>query len=150
LLAILESKTVSVQIISDGVHLHPGIVRFLYHSIGIDRCVCITDGIQAIGLPEGQYLYNGREYISKNGVARYKDGTLIGTSLAINEIGARFQKFTSCSLEEAVNSISLNPARLLGIDDRKGSIEPGKDANLVVMNSDFSVDLTIVGGNVVF
>ncbi len=150
LLAILESKTVSVQIISDGVHLHPRIVRYLYHSIGIDRCVCITDGIQAIGLPEGKYLYNGKEYISKNGAARYEDGTLIGTALAINEIGARFQKFTNCNLEEAVNSVSLNPARLLGLDDYKGSIRLGKDADLVVMTPDFTVDLTMVGGNVVF
>ncbi|MFH2026915.1 MAG: N-acetylglucosamine-6-phosphate deacetylase, partial [bacterium] len=111
LLAILESNEVSVQIISDGVHLHPGIVQYLYNTIDIDRCICITDGIQAIGLPEGKYRYNNRDYISKDGVARYEDGTLIGTALALNEIGARFQKFTSCSLEEAVNSISLNPAR---------------------------------------
>ena len=150
LLAILESDTVSVQIISDGVHLHPGIVRYLYSTIGIDRCVCITDGIQAIGLPEGKYVYSGRDYISKDGAARYEDGTLIGTALAVNEIGARFQKFTSCSLEEAVNSISLNPARLLGVDDRKGSIEPGKDADLVIMNPDFNVRLTLVGGTIVY
>jgi len=150
LLAILESEKVTVQIISDGVHLYPRIVRYLYHSIGIDRCICITDGIQAIGLPEGRYLYNGREYISKNGAVRYEDGTLIGTALALNEIGARFQKFTSCSLEEAVNSISLNPARLLGLDDHKGSIEPGKNADLVVMNPNFSVDLTIVSGKTVY
>ncbi|MBN2602035.1 MAG: N-acetylglucosamine-6-phosphate deacetylase [Candidatus Marinimicrobia bacterium] len=150
LLAILESETVSVQIISDGVHLHPGIVRYLNHVIGIDRCVCITDGIQAIGLPEGKYRYNNRDYFSKNGAARYEDGTLIGTALALNEIGARFQKFTNCNLEEAVDSISLNPARLLGLDDRKGYIQAGKDADLVVMNSDFNVDLTIVSGEAVY
>ncbi|MFH2025438.1 MAG: amidohydrolase family protein, partial [bacterium] len=86
----------------------------------------------------------------KDGVARYEDGTLIGTALALNEIGARFQKFTSCSLEEAVNSISLNPARLLGLDDCKGRLETGRDADLVVMDPDFSIDLTMVGGNVVY
>ena len=150
LLALLESDRVTVQIISDGVHLHPAVVRFLYRSVGIDRCICITDGIQAVGLPEGKYQYNGREYISRDGVARYGDGTLIGTALALNEIGARFKKYTGCSLQEAVNSISLNPARLLGIDHRKGSIEPGKDADLVVMNSDFSVQMTIIGGKIVY
>jgi len=150
LLAILESADVSVQIISDGVHLHPGIVRYLYNSIGIDRCICITDGIQAIGLPEGKYIYNGRDYISKDGAARYEDGTLIGTALAVNAIADRFTKFTSCSLAEAVNSISLNPARLLGLDDCKGSIAPGKDADLVVMTPDFGVELTLIGGKVVY
>jgi len=151
LLALLESdRATTVQIISDGVHLHPAVVRFLYRSVGIDRCICITDGIQAVGLPEGKYQYNGREYISRDGVARYGDGTLIGTALALNEIGARFKKYTGCSLQEAVNSISLNPARLLGIDHRKGSIEPGKDADLVVMNSDFSVQMTIIDGKIVY
>jgi len=150
LLAILESNEVSVQIISDGAHLHPGIVRYLYNSIGIERCVCITDGIQAIGLPEGKYVYNGRDYVSQDGAAHYEDGTLIGTALALNEIGARFRKFTCCSLEEVVDSISLNPARLLGLDDRKGSIKPGKDADLVVMTPDFSVEMTLIEGNIVF
>lgn len=150
LLAILDSADVSVQIISDGVHLHPDIVRFLARSLGIGRCICITDGIQAIGLPEGRYEYNGREYVSQDGVARYDDGTLIGTALALNEIGARFQKFTACSLEEAVDSISLNPARLLGLDHRKGRLAPGMDADLVVMDRNFRVKLTMIGGKVVY
>ncbi|MGC9365369.1 MAG: N-acetylglucosamine-6-phosphate deacetylase, partial [Fidelibacterota bacterium] len=134
LLAILDSGEVSVQVISDGVHLHPDIVRFLAQSLGIGRCICITDGIQAIGLPEGRYEYNGREYLSQDGVACYDDGTLIGTALALNEIGARFKKFTACSLEEAVDSVSLNPARLLGLDRCKGRLAPGMDADLVVMD----------------
>lgn len=150
LLAILDSADVSVQIISDGVHLHPGIARLLGRSLGFGRCICITDGIQAIGLPEGRYEYNGREYTSRAGVARYDDGTLIGTALALNEIGARFQKFTGCSLEEAVDSISLNPARLLGLDHRKGRLQPGYDADLVVMDREFGVKMTLLRGNIIF
>lgn len=150
LLAIFENESASVQIISDGVHLHPGIVNLIYKNIGIDRCICITDGIQAIGMPEGRYFYNGKEYESKDGSARYLDGTLIGTAVGLNRIASRFKRFTRCSLKEAVDTVTKNPAKLLGIYDRKGSIEIGKDADLVLMNDEFDVKTTLVKGKIVF
>lgn len=150
LLAIFESDTVTAQIISDGVHLHPRIVNFLYKTLGKDRCICITDGIQAIGLPEGKYIYNGREYISQNGTAKYLDGTLIGTSLSVGEIAFRFKNYTECSLKDALETVTKNPAKLLGIYGKKGSIEIGKDGDIVLLNSDFSIWATIVEGKVVF
>jgi len=149
LLAILESHTVTAQMISDGVHLHPRIINYLYTSIGLERCICITDGIQAMGLPDGRYLYNGREYRSHNGEARYDDGTLIGTSLSVWEIALRFRKFTGCSLKQAIDTITIHPARVLGIEKQKGSLDVGKDADLVLLDDD-SVSATIIGGNVVY
>ncbi|MEJ2637323.1 MAG: N-acetylglucosamine-6-phosphate deacetylase [Calditrichia bacterium] len=148
--AVFEDSNVTVQIISDGVHLHPGIIRMLYRIIGPERCVCITDGVQAIGLPEGRYIYNTKEYESRGGAARYPDGTLIGTAIGLNEIAWRFMEFTGCSPEEAVNAASLNPARVLGLDAQKGSIAAGKDADLVLLNADRGIAATIVAGRVVF
>lgn len=150
LLAIFESDQVTVQIISDGVHLHPDIVKFLYRTIGEQRCICITDGIQAMGMPEGTYVYDGREYESKEGTARYRDGTLIGTALGAGEIALRFMEFTDCSLETAIRTITRNPAQLLGIDDKKGSIEVGKDADIVVMDFDYSIWTTVINGRIVY
>ena len=150
LLAIFEDESASVQIISDGVHLHPGIVNIIYKNIGVDRCICITDGIQAIGMPEGRYFYNGKEYESKDGSARYLDGTLIGTAVGLNKIAARFKSFTECSLKEAVDSVTKNPAELLGIYERKGSIDIDKDADLVLMNDEFDVETTLVKGKIVY
>jgi N-acetylglucosamine-6-phosphate deacetylase len=150
LLAIFESDNITAQIISDGVHLHPRIVNYLYHTLDKNRCICITDGIQAIGLPEGKYIYNDREYESKDGSARYDDGTLIGTALSVGHIAARFQKYTGCNLATAIETITKNPAKLLGLFDRKGTIEIGKDADLVIMEPDFSIDTTIINGRVVF
>ncbi|MBL7074862.1 N-acetylglucosamine-6-phosphate deacetylase [candidate division KSB1 bacterium] len=150
LLAIFEANDISVQIIADGVHLHPGIIKMIYQIIGEGRSICITDGIQAIGLPEGRYLYNGREYESKDGVARYLDGTLIGTAIGLDQLAMRFKKFNNCSFEAAMNTVAKNPAKLLGIEDRKGSIGVGKDADLVVFDTDYSVWATIIDGRIIF
>ena len=150
ILAIFEAEHTSVQIIADGVHIHPGIIALLYRIIGKDRCICITDGVQAIGLPEGHYFYHGHEYEARNGIASYPDGTLIGTAIALNEIINRFAKYTDCGLVTAVQTAAINPARLLGLDKSKGSIETGKDADLVILDRDGSVWKTFVGGAPVY
>ena len=147
--AIIENQRISVQLIADGVHLHPAIIRGVYQCISSDRIICITDGIQAIGMPEGRYVYNGRDYISKDGAARYLDGTLIGTALPLNQIARRFKEFTHCTLQQAVDTVSFNPVRLLGLENQKGSIAIGKDADLVIMDQDFNVDMTIINGKIV-
>jgi N-acetylglucosamine-6-phosphate deacetylase len=148
--AIFENDKISVQLICDGVHIHKNIIRMIYDFIGSDRCICITDGIQAIGLPEGKYFYNGKEYESKEGSARYLDGTLIGTARSLNEIILNFWKFTGCTFEEAINTATINPARLLGIDKDKGTIAVGKDADLVVWDEDYSIYATIVNGKIIY
>lgn len=147
--AIFEAPQVTAQIISDGVHLHPAMVNFLFRNLGPERCVCISDGIQAIGLPDGKYRYNGREYIAQNGSARYDDGTLIGTALPVSQIALRFQKFTNCPLNQAIDTITINPARVLRLNDY-GKIAAGCIADMVVLNDDNSVALTIVNGEIVF
>jgi N-acetylglucosamine-6-phosphate deacetylase len=146
--AIFENETVTAQIISDGHHLHPSTVNMIYKLLGPERCICITDGIQAIGLPEGKYFYNDREYESKAGAARYLDGTLIGSAMSLLEIVFRFKEFTNCSFEEAINSASKNPAKLLGLN--KGEINKGKDADLIILDSDNSIYASIISGSIVY
>ena len=148
--AIFESDQVTVQIISDGVHIHPAIINMIYNQIDNQRIACITDGIQAIGLPDGNYIYSEKEYISKDGIARYLDGTLIGTAMSVNQIIERYKKFTNCTLEHAINTITINPAKILKIADKKGSIDVGKDADLVILHNDLSVWQTIIDGKVVY
>jgi N-acetylglucosamine-6-phosphate deacetylase len=148
--AIFESRGVSAQIISDGVHLAPVVVRLAASLLGMDRCVLITDGMQALGLGDGSYSYDGRRYESREGTARYGDGTLIGTALGINQLAGRFRKFTGCSLSAIARVTSWNPAKVLGLTDRKGSIDPGKDADLVLLDDDLSVWKTIVSGRMAF
>lgn len=146
LLAILESKDVTVQIIPDGVHIHPSMVRFTTRILGEDRIMLITDGVRSTGLPDGKYVYDNIDFISSDGIAKYMDGTLIGTSAGMSELARRFISFTGVPLSSIAKVASYNPAKLLGIDKRKGSIEEGKDADLVVMGEDFKVRMVFIEG----
>jgi N-acetylglucosamine-6-phosphate deacetylase len=146
--AVLNNKNVTAQIISDGVHLDGHIVDLVYRAIGPERCILITDGLQATGLPDGIYSYDGKQYENKNGTCRYLDGTLIGSTLSMIQIAQRFRSFTGCSLKTAIDCASLYPARVLGLDYCKGSVAVGKDADIVIWNDDFSAHTTIIDGQV--
>jgi N-acetylglucosamine-6-phosphate deacetylase len=148
--AIFENPGVTTQVISDGVHIHPRMVALSHKLLGCDRIVLITDGIQAMGLPDGKYVYNGIPYESKEGAARYHDGTLIGTALGLSDILKRFMEFSGVPLIEAIKTVTSNPANVIGIDDHKGYLKEGYDADIVLLKSDQTVAATIVGGRLCF
>jgi len=150
LVAIFQTKHVTAQLITDGVHIHPAVLKFAFETLGTNRIIPITDGMQAIGLGDGKFIYNGIEYKSENGTARYKDGTLIGTTLGLSQLLEKLIAFTGCPLDVAINAVTQNPAGLLGIEDKKGTIALGKDADLVLLDHDHSVHTTIVAGKIVF
>ncbi len=148
--AIFEEDKVTAQIIFDGIHIHPSVLNLATKILGEKRFITITDGMQAMGLPDGKYIYNGLEYHSINGISRYNDGTLIGTSLGMNQLVKRCIKLSGCSLTTAIRAASFNPASVLGIQEKKGSIEKGKDADIAILNRDFSVWKTIICSKVVY
>lgn len=148
--AIFERPDVTVQVIADGVHLHPSVVRLVFAAVGPGRFVTITDGMQALGLPDGHYTYNDIPYEARDGAARYKDGTLIGTAVGLNRILARLVQFTGCSTATAIRTVTENAAAVLGIDTKTGAIAVGYDADLVVLEEDLSVHTTVVAGRVVY
>jgi len=150
LIAIFQTKQVTAQLIADGVHIHPAVLKLTFGILGPNRIIPITDGMQAMGLGDGKFIYNGLEYESKNGTARYKDGTLIGTALGISQLLARLMDFTDCPLDVAIKTVTENAAKLLRLEDKKGAIAPGKDADLVLLEPDCSVHTTIVAGKIVF
>ena len=150
LAAIFEKPDITCQVITDGVHIHPAVLRLAFHAIGPERFITITDGMHAMGLPDGHYVYNKLEYESKNGTARYKDGTLIGTALGLSQMLARLTQFAPCSAATAIKTVTANAAQVLGLAGTKGSIAPGRDADLVILENDLSVRATIVGGQVVY
>ncbi|HIQ22750.1 MAG TPA: N-acetylglucosamine-6-phosphate deacetylase [Planctomycetes bacterium] len=139
-----------VELICDGIHIHPAVVRLIAKVKGFDRICLVTDAISAAGLPDGEYSLGDLPVFVREGVARLSDGTLAGSTLTMDRAVRNFMDYTGCSLPEAVRCASLNPARLLGIDDRKGSLEVGKDADLVIFDQDLTVHYTILGGEVVY
>jgi N-acetylglucosamine-6-phosphate deacetylase len=147
--AILESDAY-VQMITDGVHLDEKTIKYFYEQFGADRIVLITDGIESCGLPDGEYSFKGIKYRSEKGLAFYSDGSgMIGTSLSLFEIMMRFKKFSGCSLQEAIMAATENPAKCLGIDDHKGFIKEGFDADLIVINENEKVSAVIKSGKII-
>ena len=150
LAAVFENPSVSFELISDGHHVHPALLRMVRRLANPRNIVCITDGISGMGLPDGIYTYNNREYRSEEGLARYLDGTLIGSTMSLSAIIKNFMDFTGAGFRESIETVTLNPARILKIDNRKGSLEKGKDADIVLIDKRFEIHYTIIGGKTVY
>ncbi len=144
---IFDSRA-SVQIIADGVHLAPRMVKFLRSMLGNERCICITDGMLSSGLPDGEYVYQGKGFKAENGTARYlDDGGLIGTSLSVREIAYRFMRYTHCTLEETVRTVTENPARILDLHPCQSHIQTGAVADLLLVDENLKLHAVWKNGN---
>lgn len=148
--ALLLSDSHYVELIADGVHVADEMLLLTYRLKGADRMLLITDSIRAKGLPDGMSELGGQPVTISDGEARLSDGTLAGSTLAMNEAFARILRVTGCSLDEAVRMTSTNAARRLGIGDRVGALAPGMDADIVVLDSDYNVRMTLCKGVIVY
>ncbi|WP_406410011.1 N-acetylglucosamine-6-phosphate deacetylase [Streptomyces halstedii] len=138
--ALLEDERVTVELINDGTHLHPAALELAYHHAGAGRVALITDAMDAAGSADGNYLLGPLGVEVRDGVARLVDGgSIAGSTLTLDTAFRRAVTVDRIPVEDVVRSISANPARLLGLDDRVGSLEPGKDADLVVLDEDFTL-----------
>ncbi len=136
---------VSCEVIVDTFHVDKCFYDLLWKIKGRKLCF-ITDCLPAGGLPYGEYTLGGAKIIYRDIVCRLEDGTVAGSVLHLNHGVRNVWQNSSIPLHECVNCASLNPATVLGIDDRKGSIEVGKDADIIVLDNDFEVKKTIIKG----
>lgn len=148
--AALSLPGVGAQIIADGIHLHPETVKLFIRTRGIENTILITDGIRAVGFPDGEYDLGGQMITVEGPEARLPDGTLSGSRLTLIEAVRNAARFAELSLFEAVAAASLVPARSIGIEEDYGSIEVGKVADLVAINSDFQVEQVYLAGEKIF
>lgn len=148
--AALESDELYCEMICDGRHLHPGMVRILIKAKGLDRVVAITDSIMAAGLPDGRYKLGVNDVVVEKGDAKLvSDGTRAGSTLTTGQAFRNLHRFTKYSMEEIVPVLTENPAKLIGLDKRIGSLKPGMEANLLVLE-DWHVTKTMVHGRFVY
>lgn len=144
--AALESD-IYCEAICDGRHLHPGVVRLLLKTKGLDKVVAITDSIMAAGLPDGNYKLGVNDVVVVDGDAKLADtGVRAGSTLTQDVALKNLLSFTGRPLEEVLPLLSENPAKLLGIFDTKGSIADGKDADIVLLDADNEIADVFVGG----
>ncbi len=148
--AMLASEHASVEVIADGVHVHPAALRILVRCIGTDRTILITDSIAAAGAGDGEYWIGDQLRIVKDGVSRLPNGHLAGSVATMDLCVRNMHQQVGLPLHDAAKMASLNPARAMGFADRLGRLAVGKDASLTVIDEQVNVHLTMVKGQIVY
>lgn len=148
--AALLSPKVMTELICDGIHLHPAILKLALKLKGNENIALVTDSMRAKCMQNGLYDLGGQSVTVNESVARLADGTLAGSTLKMNSAIKNFMQFTECSLFETIRMAAENPAKGLGVFDKKGSIAVSKDADLVVLDNELEVAMTIKEGQIIY
>ena len=145
--AVSDSGHVMAEMICDGVHIHPAVVRATFKMLGEDRMILISDSMRATGMPDGQYTLGGLAVnVVGNRATLVSDGALAGSATNLTDCMRTVVKETGIPLETAVACATMNPARSLGVYDRYGSITEGKHANVVLLDKELELKLVIKDG----
>lgn len=147
LAVVLDDRNLYAELICDGIHVDPLLVRLFYRAKGADRSILITDAMSAAGMPDGVYQLGGLDVNVTNGTCT-RDGVLAGSVLTLDKAVRNFVAFTQAPYRTAVRYASENPANLAGFGDRYGDLAPGRPANIAVLSPQGEVRATILNGQV--
>jgi N-acetylglucosamine-6-phosphate deacetylase len=146
--AVLENEELTADIIADGIHVHPSVLKLFLRAKGADRAILITDAISATDMPDGVYSLGGLEVQVSNGRCEFQ-GKLAGSVLTLDRAIRNVMSFAGWQLQQAIKLATLNPAQRLGISDQRGLLAAGRRADLVVLTPEGEVAHTIIGGEIV-
>src|SRR5438552_8057536 len=141
---VLSNPSLTADIIADGAHVHPSVIRLFLEAKGVDRAVLITDATAAAGMPDGRYQLGSLEVEVRYGKCLH-DGKLAGSVLTLDRAVRNVMNFAGWNLQQAVRLATLNPARVSGARS-KGTIAPGADADLVALTAAGDIQASIVKG----
>lgn len=147
---VLLDETVTMEIIADGVHIHPAVIEMVLRTKLPERVCLISDGTRAVGMPDGEYDLGGQMTIVRRGMAQLPDGTIAGSAYPLRQGLKTLVQKLHYPLPEAVRYATSNPAKLLGIDNRVGSLEINKEATFIRLSSDFEIKQVWLQGRLVF
>jgi N-acetylglucosamine-6-phosphate deacetylase len=136
-------------LIADNIHVHPAAMKVLVKVKGTDRVILVTDAIRGAGMPDGDYRVDQRTITVHDGAARLPEGTLAGSVLTMDRALRNIMAATGLPLREAWPMTSWNAAKSIGVAQTKGSLESGKDADLVLLTSNLRLVMTVVEGDIV-
>jgi N-acetylglucosamine-6-phosphate deacetylase len=149
--AVLDLQEVSCELICDGVHVDPVVMRLVYRAKGASGVRLVTDAMAAAGMPDGEYRLGGRALAVVGGRAVVAGGgSIAGSTLTMEVAVQNAVRFLGVSVAEAVLMASTNSAQLLGLQGRKGEISAGSDADLLVLDELLAVQATMVAGQWMF
>ncbi len=149
--AALLDENVHVELIPDGLHFHPDLLKMVVKMKGIDKMIVISDGIRAKGMPDGEYDLGGSTVVVRKGKCTLQDGvSLAGSIVTMNKARMNMAEWLGLTLWEQARITSLNQAKRLGVDNRKGSLAVGKDADVFVVDEDGEVGMTICKGIIAY
>lgn len=146
--AIFDSS-ITTEFIADGIHIHFAAIRVAISIKGYKSCALITDAMRACCMKDGVYSLGGQEVFVKENAARLKGGTLAGSTLTLDRAVRNVLKNTSLNIAEAVSMATSVPAKIMGIDNRKGYIKQGHDADIIIFDNGINIKNAIIGGKVI-
>ena len=144
------TSDVFTELIADTIHVNKQLFQFVLDNKGKEKMVLITDSMRAGCMKDGQYDLGGQSVFVKDGAARLESGHLAGSVLTLNKAIYNFLKNTNATVAEVIHMASLNPATSIGVSDRKGSLEIGKDADIAIFDEKMNCYLSIVEGREVY
>ena len=145
--AVLNSD-IYCELIADKIHTHPAMFKLLVNTKGSDKLILITDAMRAACLKSGEYDLGGQRVTVENGAARLSDGTLAGSVLQLKDAVKNLWQNTDLSLQQVIRTVTLNPAKLIGLDSEIGSLEAGKKADIVIFDKNIDIKTTIIDGEI--
>ena len=146
----LLDETITLEIIADGVHLHPAVIELVLRNKSPERVCLISDGTRAVGMPDGEYELGGQKTTVCQGIAKLPDGTIAGSAYPLRQGLRMLVQTLHYPLPEAVRYATSNPAKLLGIDNRVGSLEINKEATFIRLSAKFDIKQVWQQGRLVF
>jgi N-acetylglucosamine-6-phosphate deacetylase len=148
--AAMTMPELKCELIADNIHVNPVVMKLLLDVKGAEGVILISDSISAAGMPDGAYTFERMPVTVKDGAARLEDGTLAGSTLTMERALANFVRASGRSLPELIPCSSANAAAAIHLEKSKGKIAPGFDADLILVDQNLHVKLTMAAGRVVF
>ncbi|MFA1820887.1 N-acetylglucosamine-6-phosphate deacetylase [Virgibacillus oceani] len=144
--AAFELKALRAELIADGIHVVPEMMQLIYNNMGSERLILITDSMRAKGLPTGWYELGGQPVKVTDERAVLEDDTLAGSILKMNEAARQMLQLDGVEIENIIEMAAINPAKQIGIYDKKGSIAAGKDADILLVDDEMNIKCTFCRG----